>query len=417
MQQSEIMPGLVLVTETLPFVRSVSIGFWIRAGVLYEPVRLQGVSHFLEHLLFKGTARRSARDISESFDNIGGEINAYTAKEYTCLYAKIVDEHLEAAVDILCDMIVSSRLDQADVIKEQNVVLEEISMYEDTPDEYVHDVLAQTIWPASPLGRSILGTRESIAQLSAADIRSYYQERYTGANMVIAAAGSVDHAELADLLAQRLQMPADQAESATKSKPEFTPAYRLLEKPTEQLHLALGFPGLPIGDERRHTWSLLSNILGAGMSSRLFQRLREDHGLVYNAYSYTASFGGAGYSAIYLGLSPQNVEKALQLIAEELADLRSQPISEAELRRAKEQAKGALIMGMESTANNMSRLGRGLLLNGRVRTVAETVERIEAVTSDQLQRLAAELYARRSMAAAAVGSVDGLTNLLETLAW
>jgi predicted Zn-dependent peptidase len=418
MRITEIKPGIILASKQLPHVRSVSLGFWVRSGVAYEEADQLGASHFLEHLLFKGTDRRSAKDISESFDNIGGEVNAYTSKEYTCFYCKVVDQHLETAVDVLTDMLCHARLDPADVEKERNVVLEEIGMYEDSPDEYVHDLLAAAILPNHPLGRPILGTRTSLADFNAASLRSFYEQCYRAGNIVIAAAGSLEHEQLEAWLTTRLDLPAagallKQAEEPRGSHPE----QLLIERPTEQLHLALGFPGLPMDHERLYAWNLLNNLLGSGMSSRLFQRLREEHALVYNAYTYTASFQQTGYTALYLGLAPHNSEFALELIARELADICLKGVTEAELRRAKEQVKGALIMGMESTANHMGRLGRGLLLLNRVQEIEDVISRVEAVTTADMMDLAAAIFKREQMAIAAVGKIETLPEVLANVSW
>ncbi len=397
--------------------RSVALGYWIRSGVVNEPLRLQGASHFLEHLIFKGTATRNAREISESFDRIGGEVNAYTAKEYTCFYFRVVDEHMPQAVEIITDMICHARLDQDDLSKERNVILEELGMYEDSPDDYVHDLLAQAIWPEHPLGRSILGTRATLKELGVDDLRQYYRQHYTADNMVIAAAGNVDHDRLADELQKHLELNEGRAGTSSVQPPKSSPRRLLVEKPTEQLHLALGLPGLPLGHPRLYVWNLLNNILGSGMSSRLFRQLREEHALVYSAYSYTASLTQAGYSAIYLGLAPQNLEAALALIATELSSLRDHTVSSEELDRAKAQVKGALVMGLESTANHMSRLGRGLLMQGHVRPVEEIVAAIEAVTAEGLRDLAGELLDRQMLAVAAVGPVEQMQKLLDSFYW
>jgi predicted Zn-dependent peptidase len=397
--------------------RSVALGYWIRSGVASEPARLQGVSHFLEHLIFKGTGTRSARDISEGFDRIGGEVNAYTAKEYTCFYFRVVDEHLPQAVEIMTDMICHSRLEPDDVAKERNVILEEVGMYEDSPDEYVHDLLAQAIWPEHPLGRSILGTRETLRELAADDLRQFYGQHYHAGNMVISAAGNVDHERLATELSKHLSLKEQAEGLLTVQPPTISPRNLWVEKPTEQLHLALGLPGLPLGHPRLYAWNLLNNILGSGMSSRLFRQLREEHALVYNAYSYTASFTQSGYSAIYLGLAPHNLGKALELIATELSSLSSQTVSSEELGRAKAQVKGSLVMGLESTANHMSRLGRGLLLLKRVQPIEQIMAAIEAVTAEDLRQLARELFERRMLAAAAVGRVEQVQELLDGFNW
>lgn len=418
MQITEIKPGIVLASKHLPYVRSVALGFWIRSGVAYETPELQGAAHFLEHLLFKGTATRSAREISESFDNIGGEINAYTSKEYTCFYCKVVDQHLATAADVLSDMICHARLDESDVIKERNVVLEEIGMYEDSPDEYVHDLLAAAVLPKHPLGRAILGTRDSLANMDVSSLRSFYLQHYRAGNIVITAAGNVNHEQLVNQLTDKIALPTGGPGSVMQPQPAVAvPETLLVERPTEQLHVTLGFPGLSMSDERLYTWNLLNNIMGSGMSSRLFQCLREEHALVYSSYTYTASFQNTGYSALYMGLAPHNAALALELIAKEFTDICQQEVSDDELRRSKEQVKGALIMGMESTANHMGRLGRGLLLLHKVQEVEEIIKRVEAVTAADILDLASTIYRREPMAVAAVGKVHELSTNLASFGW
>lgn len=290
-------------------------------------------------------------------------------------------------------------------------------MYEDSSEEYVHDLLAQAIWPGQELGSAILGTRHTLAQMTAADLRQFYQQHYAAGNTVIAAAGSLEHGQLARQLESCLDLKVQPAleQPLHGNAPPAAPA--LLERSTEQLHLALGLPGLSLGDKRIYAWNLLNNILGAGMSSRLFQRLREEHALVYSAYSYTASFRQAGYSAIYLGLAPRNLPKAMQLIASELASLCQQHVSPAELLRAKAQVKGALVMGLESTVNHMSRIGRGLLMLDRVQPVEQVIAEIEAVNADELMLLAKDLLKREQLATAAIGNVDQVLSALSDFDW
>jgi predicted Zn-dependent peptidase len=297
-------------------------------------------------------------------------------------------------------------------------VLEEIGMYEDSPDEYVHDLLAAAVLPSHPLGRAILGTRDSLANMDASSLRSFYQQHYRAGNVVITAAGNVDHDQLMRQLADKINLPAEGSQPV--SQPQLAaaiPETMLVERPTEQLHLTFAFPGLSMSDERLYSWNLLNNIMGSGMSSRLFQRLREEHALVYSAYTYTSSFQNTGYSALYMGLAPNNVALALELTAKEFADVCHQEIAQDELRRAKEQVKGALIMGMESTANHMGRLGRGLLLLNRVQEVEEIIKRVVAVTAAEILDLANIIYQREQMAVAAVGKVQSLSASLANFGW
>ncbi len=374
--------------------RTVSLGIWVRSGTFGELPDEAGLSHFLEHMFFKGTTSRSARDIVEAFDNVGGELNAYTAKEYTCFYAKVIDENLPLAVDVMMDMLCRPAFAAEDIAKEKQVVLEEISMYEDSPDEIIHDYLAETIWPEHPLGRPVIGSRESIASITHDSVRSYYSRYYRADNIVVSAAGRLDHETLVSLIGEYAHFPDPVSRLSAPVYPELNYQRRFVkrEKATEQSHICLGFPGLPWGHADIYTMNVMNNIFGGGMSSRLFQAVREELGLAYSIYSYSSSYMPAGYYAIYAGLSAQNVPRAFDSIAREIGLLKESPVMAQELERAKQQVKGALIIGLESTSNRMSRMGRGLMILGRVTPLDEIVSRIEAVDDVAVMDLARRTF-------------------------
>lgn len=416
MEISKNKSGIVVASEHIPHVHTVALGFWVRCGTLYERESEQGLSHFLEHLFFKGTLERSARDIVEAIDNVGGELNAYTTKEYTCFYVKVLKEHLGLAVDVLSNMLSAPKFSSSDVEKEKQIVLEEIALYEDTPDELIHDYLASTIWPHHPLGMPILGKRESILALDRDRCANFYRRHYHPRNIVVTAAGNLVHQQLVELVEEKLQFEGDlEADVFPAMATAYTERTCYVDKPTEQLHICLGFPGLPWQHEDIYTLGMLNNILGAGMSSRLFQLVREEMGLAYNIYSYSASFVANGYYGIYAGLSPRNAQQLLMAIGGELKAMKNGYVSAAELERARQQVKGAIVMGLESTANRMSRMGRGLLLVGEITATEEVVKKIEAVTPDDIQRLAERILTMGSSAICALGPTKNLPDLGATL--
>ncbi|MDP3058255.1 MAG: pitrilysin family protein, partial [bacterium] len=364
MQISKLPSGITLASEYISHVRTVTIGIWVRVGAANETKQELGLSHFLEHMLFKGTASRSARDIVEAFDDVGGEINAYTTKEYTCYFAKVMDEHLEIAVEILVDMLSNPLLATSDVQKEKQVVLEEICMYEDSPDELIHDYLAQEIWPKHPLGRAILGTKESIANLTQESVVEFYRRHYRPEEIVISATGNLCHDTLVELVEKLELSPHDCPRSPSVGSVVYSPKILMVERAIEQLHMCLGFPGISRINPQIYALNILNNIFGAGMSSRLFQGIREEKGLAYSIFSYPACFHDNGYFVVYAGFTSSNTEELVTTIAIELKKMRDELVSSKELYRAKQQVKGELIMGLESTTTRMSRMGRSLLLLG-----------------------------------------------------
>lgn len=396
--------GVRVASERVDGVRSIALGFWIRCGSRDESEELAGVSHFLEHLLFKGSARYSSREIDELFDALGAEANAGTGKETTSVYARFLDRHLERAFDVLQDMVL--RPVYAEVDSERQVILEEIAMYEDEPQDRVHDLLARALFADHPLGRPILGRAEVIANVPVAVVGRYHDERYRPRNVVVAAAGSVDHGRLCELVEQAF---ADQPpEPGPTELPADAPAHygasvRFQRKDTEQFHVCVGAPGLARGDERRFALRVLDTILGGSSSSRLFQEVREKRGLAYSVYSYASQFVDCGQAAIYVGTRPDRVTESLEVIGRELRRLVEEGITDDELERARENAKGRTVLAMESTLARMNRLGGSLLTGVPLLSLDEILERYDAVTADDVVALAGELWQPDRLVAAAIG--------------
>jgi predicted Zn-dependent peptidase len=399
--RSVLPSGLRILTESIPTTRSASLGVWVRIGSRDETPELSGASHFLEHLLFKGTEKRSALDISAEIEAVGGETNAFTTKEYTCYYARVLDADLPLAIDVLCDAVSRSVLEAADVETERGVILEEIAMHDDEPGDEVHDVFTEALFGAdTPLGRLISGTEESISPMTREQINDFYRSRYTPDRIVITAAGNLDHDTVVELIAAGLAgsfldtgtAPAPLRPSSESGFEEPTTVVR--HQDTEQAHLVLGGRGIHRTDDRRFALGVLNNVLGGGMSSRLFQEIREKRGLAYSVYSYGSQYADAGLFAVYAGCAPGKAEEVLQLIRSELAAVAAGGITEEELARGKGMAKGAYVLGLEDTSSRMSRLAKSELLYGDLMSVDDLLARVDAVTLDEVNTLAAELLSQ-----------------------
>jgi predicted Zn-dependent peptidase len=398
---TELDSGVRVVTEALPSVRSIALGFWVRTGSRNETVEQAGISHFLEHLLFKGTDRFSSTEIDEIFDGMGAEINAGTGKETTSVYSRFLDQHLDRAFDVMADMVL--RPTYPDIDSERQVVIEEIAMYEDEPSDKVHDVLSGAVFGEHPLGRPVIGRAEVISSVPVPDIAAYRDRRYNGANLVVAAAGNVEHDRLVALL-QGCQGDLATGENGQVAGPEaFEARIRFHEKVTEQYHLCVGAPGVARNDDRRFGLRVLDTILGGSSSSRLFQEVREKRGLAYSVFSYQSHYVDSGQTAIYVGTRPENVGEAFEIIGRELERIRTEPVSAAELERAKENVKGRTVLSMESPLARMNRLGSSLLMGVPLLSLDETLARIDAVQLDDVHALAAELLAPERLCAAGVG--------------
>ncbi len=398
--------GVRIITESMPAFRSASIGIWADVGSAAEMPQQRGISHLVEHMLFKGTHQRTARQIAEEMDGIGGNLNAFTDKEATCYYAKVMDQHIPIAVDVLTDMFLNSRFEAEELQKEQNVVLEEIKMYDDSPDELIHDLFIQTMWRGSNLGDPTIGFEKTITSLSPDDLREHMRRHYAPNSVVVAAAGNVDHDSVVKLFADAFAGFGGSCALPAPEAPQASAQTLFRHKESEQAYVVLGTRGLSVRDDRRYALSVLDTILGGGMSSRLFQEIREKRGLVYTVYSFQAAYRGAGLFAVYAGTSPEHVRECIGVIGDQFALLRDRPVGEAELRLAKEHIKGSLTLSLESTSSRMIRLGRSEFSLGRHLTTEEIEEKVEAVTAGEVRALAQELLAEEQLGLCVLGPVD-----------
>jgi predicted Zn-dependent peptidase len=395
-ERTEFTSGLRVVTERMPGVRSVSVGFWVLAGSRDERPRISGASHFLEHLLFKGTHRRSARDIAEAFDTIGGDLNAFTAKEFTCYYARVLDRDTELAVDHLTDMVEHSLLRAADIDAERQVILEEINMHEDTPEDLVHDLFTEALWPNHPLGRPVLGTHETIAAATRPSVHRFYRRHYVPGHLVVAAAGNVRHDDVVRMVTDRMEtgrrlragQPSVWNLRAPAKAPRPSGADLIKRRKTEQAHIALGTNGLSRTDPDRFAFLVVNTALGGGMSSRLFQEIREQRGLAYSVYSYHGQYTEAGVFTAYAGTTPARAQEVVGLLRRELAAMRDGSLTPEEFDRAKAHVKGSTVLSLEDPGGRMSRLGKSEIAHGEILTLNEVLRRIQHVSLEDARRVA-----------------------------
>jgi predicted Zn-dependent peptidase len=400
-QVTELDSGIRVVTEAMPSIRSVAIGLWIRTGSRNETPAQAGVSHFLEHLLFKGTERFSSVEIDQIFDGMGAEVNAGTGKETTSVYSRFLDQHLERAFDVMTDMVLHPAYQEID--SERQVVIEEIAMYEDEPSDKVHDVLAKAMFGEHPLGRPIIGTADVVGSVPVADVGAYHDSHYVGANLVVAAAGNLEHDRIVELTEHNARVDPGVLNGADPAPAANEPRICFHQKQTEQYHLCLGGPGISRADERRFVLRVLDTILGGSTSSRLFQEVREKRGLAYAVYSYSSHFVDSGQIGVYVGTRPDNVREAMEVIGTELRRVAEEPVGDDELDRAKENVKGRLVLSLESTLTRMNRIGSSVLMDVPLLTLDEMVAAIDAVTVDDVTTLAAELFAPERLSAGGVG--------------
>jgi predicted Zn-dependent peptidase len=400
-QITELDSGIRVVTETVPSVRSVALGLWVRTGSRDETPAQAGVSHFLEHLLFKGTKRYSAIEIAEIFDGLGASVNAATGKESTNLHARFLDTHTDEAFDLLAEMLLGPTYPEID--SEREVVLEEIAMYEDEPQDKVHDVLDAAVFGSHPLGRRVLGEAEVISSIPVPDIDAYHRARYTGANIVVSAAGNLEHDRIVELTRRHIA-PATADGDATETEPPAVdgPNIGFQRKDTEQFHVCFGGPGIDRGDERRYALSILDAVFGGSTSSRLFREIREKRGLAYSVGSYTQQYADSGLVGLYVGTRADNIEEACSIIGRELASVHSDGITDDELDRAKENVKGRMVLSSESTGARMARIGKAVLFDTPLLTLDELLAKVDAVTSEEVAELARDFYAPDSLSAAAI---------------
>ena len=394
--------GLRVVSEPLAGVRSVALGIWVGVGSRFERPEESGVSHFIEHLLFKGTPRYSAEAIAQLFDGLGGEVNAATGRDYTVFYARVLDEHLEEAVPVLSDML--QRPGFFELEQEREVVLEEIAMYEDDPQDLVHDLVGAAVFPDQSLGRPVIGTAEVIGSVDEPGIRGYFSSHYTTPNMVVAAAGNIEQDRLVAMTERLLSdVPAGEGQVGFEAAAPGPATLVIRERPTEQYHLALGGPGLHRSDDRRHAQSVLDTVLGGSMSSRLFQEIREKRGLAYAVGSYTVGYADAGQVGVFLGTREENLSTACGVIGAELRRLVEEPVPAEELTRAKEHLKGRLVLSLESPVMRMNRIGKAAVTDTEMLTIDEIIARIDAVEAEHVQALAAEYWRPEGLSLAAIG--------------
>jgi predicted Zn-dependent peptidase len=393
-EQTTLRSGVQVITESMPGVRSAAMGFWVRIGSRDEVPAVAGASHFLEHLLFKGTERRSAMEIAEALDAVGGDLNAFTSKEYTCYHARVLDRDLPVAGDVLADMFGRATITADDVEAERAVVLEEINIHHDTPEDLVHTDLADVLLDEHPLAREVLGSADSIAGMSRDAVASYYAEHYRPHNLTVAAAGNVAHDAVVDLVGSlTAELPRTGGDAPPRTPPTVFAEDELSvrHRPTEQVHVALGVRGLARDDERRFALLVLNTLLGGGMSSRLFQEVRERRGLAYSTYSYHTSYGDAGWFGAYAGTSPARVEELLEVMTSELDGL-ADSLTADEVARAKGGVKGAVVLGMEDSGSRMTRIGKMICTGAELMSIDRALERVEAVDLDAVRNLAVELF-------------------------
>ena len=399
--------GLRVVTETMPELRSVAIGFWAGTGSRDEPEQLAGASHFLEHLLFKGTAERSAQEIAEAVEAVGGEMNAFTTKEYTAYYIRILDESTDLALDILSDVVWAPAFRPDEVDCERQVILEELRMHEDTPDELVHSLFSETLFPAQPVGREVLGDPDAIRAMTPDEIAAFHHHHYRAGNIVVASAGNVDHDRIVEGIAARFTGATGDREPRPAAEIRPVGALKVLHRPTEQAHLVLGMPALSRSDPDRWALSVLNHVVGGGMSSRLFQEVREKRGLAYSVYSYRSALEDTGTFAVYAGTAPERAPEVLSIIDAELDRLCAERrLAPGELERAKGHFKGQLALGLESSAARMERIGRSEVTSGEIQSIDDMVAAVDAVTAEDIARVIDRVLVMGPRVLAAVGPVD-----------
>jgi predicted Zn-dependent peptidase len=402
---TELDSGERVISERLQHVRSVALGYWIGAGSRDESDAKAGLSHFIEHLLFKGSERFTALEIAEVFDGLGAELNAGTSREHTLVYTRVPANHLETALGVINDMVFRPRFDELD--SEREVVLEEIAMYEDSPQELVHDLLAQAVFASHPLGRSVIGNAEVISSVTRRTVQSYHRAMYRPANVVVAAAGGVEHDRLLELVTAAAAERAASVDGKPRVRPALVkapkPSLRFQRKDTEQYHVCLGAPGISNSDRRRFVASILDAVLGGSASSRLFQEIREKRGMAYSVYSFASQYTDTGQLGVYLGTREDNLADALAIAAEQIADIAGGNLQRRELERAKENIKGRVLLSMESTSVHMNRLGKSLVTESEILSLDRIVAEVDAVEAESVCELAAVLLAPERLSAAGIG--------------
>jgi predicted Zn-dependent peptidase len=407
--QTEALPnGLVVITEPMEHVHSVSVGIWLRTGSRCEPPGLNGISHFIEHMVFKGTTRRTAEDIAREVDSVGGMLDAFTSKEMVCFNTRVLDEHLPKAFDVLADMVLDPKFAEDEIDREKSVILEEIRMTQDNPEDLVHELFTQNFWSPHALGKPILGTPETVSAFTRDTLRTWFKQRYAPNNMVITAAGHLTHAQLLDLVAERFAKGTSAGEDAAEATPQAASHVTLRTKhELEQVHICIGVPALPMTDQRRFGVAVLNNVLGGGMSSRLFQNIRERQGLAYAIFSELNSYRDAGALSVYAGTSLDTASQLVRSVLDEFRRLRDEPLSVAELRRAKDHLKGATLLALEGSGQRMNSLARYHMYFKRHFTAQDLIALLESVTVEDVQQLARDFFRPGRIAASVVGNLNG----------
>ncbi len=401
--------GIAVALEEISYVRSISFGIWIGNGSRNEKPEENGVSHYIEHMMFKGTETRTAKEIAEEMDALGGQINAYTTKEYTCYHTRVLDEHFDRGLDVMEDMVLHSAFLQKEVEKERNVITEEIYMYEDAPEELVHDALQDAIWRDSSLGMPILGTEETIGNLTAEHIKAYYQNNYHTDNIVLSVAGNFKTEEMVEKLNRKLgSFQRDIPYKPYETKARYQVSHVVREKDVEQVHTVLAFEGFGRNHKDKYALAVFNTMFGGGMSSRLFQKVREEQGLTYSIYSYTTAFRDTGLFSIYAGMNPNQMERVFAIIRAEIEDMKANLLSEKWIAVTKEQMISNFIIGTESTLNRMNSAGAALLLRGEVEETEAILEKLGAVTGEDILRVANTIFDMKNISWCAVGNVKNL---------
>ena len=396
--------------ESIPFVRSVSFGLWVRNGSRNETAQTNGMSHFIEHMMFKGTGKRTALEIADTMDAVGGQLNAFTAKEYTCYFTRTLDTHFDVALDVLTDMFFKSKYDAAEIDKERNVILEEISMYEDTPEDLCVDLLQSHTFHQNPLGMSILGTPDTIGSFGRDDFLSFLKEKYRPQNVVVAVAGNFDEKEVLEKITAAFDGFKDESTGGSAPAATYSPGFSMKEKDIEQVHLCMGLPGIPTGSDEAYALAAVNTILGGGMSSRLFQKIREQRGLAYSVYSYNASYCDTGVFLVYAALSPAQVYDVMGLISQEIRGMFTDKITPEQLAKSKEQLKSNFLLSLENAPSRMNSIGRTLLMLNKVVTPDELVSKIDAIDMDAFYAVCDKIFKLDQMSISLVGrKVEGVT--------
>jgi predicted Zn-dependent peptidase len=407
---------LRVLTERMPHVRSVSVGVWLARGSRHEPVSLGGIAHFVEHMLFKGTATRSAEDIAQTIDSIGGQMDAFTSKEYAGYYLKVLDEHLPLAVDVLSDIVTRPAFATDDIEREKKVILEEIKMVEDTPDDLVHEIFTEHLWHGHPLGRPILGTPDTVSALDGPTIRRYFDGTYTAPHLIVAAVGNIEHDRVVELVSKAFVGISSSAAALSDRPPAVVPTVVVRNKDLEQSHVCLGTGAYPQDHRDRYASYVVNTCLGGSMSSRLFQNVREKRGLAYAVFSGLTAYRDTGAVTIYAGCANEAVGELIDVVMAELRRLKDDSLSPEELRRAKDHLKGNLMLGLESTSSRMSNLARQEMYFDQPYDLDETLRGVEAVTPEAVERVTGELFAGAGLSATVLGAVNGLVIPQERLA-